>query len=197
MSIIDDEIVDSPNDTGEDTELEESVEDDSIEDTEPDDTSDDKDSDDVEKLKEQNKKLFERAKKAEGFVQDKDGNWVKKEPKKPASPKQEKKEAELSAKDAIVLMKAEVDNDEDIDEVVRYAKFENISIAKALESNVIKNILAERKEERKTAEATHTGGGKKGATEVSGEDLLANANKGDYPDDPTKLAEAAMEEKYK
>lgn len=30
-------------------------------------------------LEEQNKKLFARAKKAEGFVQDSNGNWVKKE----------------------------------------------------------------------------------------------------------------------
>ena len=31
------------------------------------------------KLEEQNAKLFERAKKAEGFTRDSDGNWVKKE----------------------------------------------------------------------------------------------------------------------
>jgi hypothetical protein len=30
-------------------------------------------------LEEQNRKLFERAKKAEGFVKDSEGNWVKKE----------------------------------------------------------------------------------------------------------------------
>jgi len=33
---------------------------------------------DVAKLQEINKKLFERAKRAEGFVKDQDGNWVKK-----------------------------------------------------------------------------------------------------------------------
>jgi hypothetical protein len=33
----------------------------------------------VEALKEQNKKLFARAKTAEGFIQDSNGNWVKKE----------------------------------------------------------------------------------------------------------------------
>jgi len=36
------------------------------------------DDEDVETLKENNRKLFARAKKAEGFVQDKEGNWVKK-----------------------------------------------------------------------------------------------------------------------
>ena len=34
---------------------------------------------DVEALKEQNKRLFARAKKAEGFTQDAQGNWVKRE----------------------------------------------------------------------------------------------------------------------
>lgn len=33
----------------------------------------------VQALEEQNKKLFARAKKAEGFIQDSNGNWVKKE----------------------------------------------------------------------------------------------------------------------
>ena len=36
---------------------------------------------DVEALKEQNKKLFERAKKAEGFSKQPDGSWVKTEKK--------------------------------------------------------------------------------------------------------------------
>lgn len=34
---------------------------------------------DVDALKEQNKRLFARAKKAEGFTQDAQGNWVKRE----------------------------------------------------------------------------------------------------------------------
>lgn len=38
----------------------------------------------VAALTDQNKKLFERAKKAEGFVQDSEGNWVKKQPAEPA-----------------------------------------------------------------------------------------------------------------
>lgn len=35
----------------------------------------------IKALEEQNKKLFARAKKAEGFVQNSDGEWVKPEPK--------------------------------------------------------------------------------------------------------------------
>jgi hypothetical protein len=41
-------------------------------------------------LEEQNKKLYARAKKAEGFVQDSDGNWVKKEPKPQATISEER-----------------------------------------------------------------------------------------------------------
>jgi len=36
-------------------------------------------------LEEQNKKLYARAKKAEGFIQDSEGNWVKKETKSQAT----------------------------------------------------------------------------------------------------------------
>lgn len=44
----------------------------------------DEEDDDIETLKSKNKKLFERAKKAEGFVKDKDGKWVKKTKTAPA-----------------------------------------------------------------------------------------------------------------
>lgn len=43
-------------------------------------------------LEEQNKKLYARAKKAEGFVQDSDGNWFKKEAPKPQANISEKPE---------------------------------------------------------------------------------------------------------
>lgn len=43
----------------------------------------------MQKLEEQNKKLYERAKKAEGFVKLPDGSWVKKETKTESAPKAE------------------------------------------------------------------------------------------------------------
>lgn len=46
-----------------------------------------------EQLKENNRKLFARAKKAEGWTQDKDGNWVKTEKKADPKPKSEEKPA--------------------------------------------------------------------------------------------------------
>lgn len=44
-------------------------------------------------LEEQNKKLYARAKKAEGFVQDSSGNWVKKEAPKPQATISEQRES--------------------------------------------------------------------------------------------------------
>ena len=198
MSTIDNETVDSPNDAVDETETD--VEETDVEETDTDTNEGTQDEpvegeDDVARLKEQNKKLFERAKKAEGFVKDRNGNWVKKTEEKPKSqpkaPATAPKE-EITAKDAIVLMKAGVDSEEDIDEVVRYAKFENISVVKALESKILKTILSNRKEERETAEATHTGGGKRGVTKASDDTLVQNADKGIYPDDPAELARARL-----
>ena len=199
MSEIDDETPDSSNGTDEpdDTPAVSPDETDRTPDETPvnqDDTPDE--SDDVKKLKEQNIKLFERAKKAEGFAKDDEGNWVKKESKKPGPKLEPEKDKDLSAKDAILLMKSGVDNDEDIDEVVRFAKFQNISINKALESKTMKTILAERKEERQTAEAANTKGGRRGAAKVSEETLLDNARKGQFPDDPAELAKARFANKF-
>src|SRR3990167_2625519 len=117
-------------------------------------------------------------------------------PTEPPKPEPEK-DKDLSTRDAIVLMKAGVDNDEDIDEVVRYAKFQNISINKALESKTMKTILAERQEERTTADVTNTKGGRRGQAQVSNETVLDNARKGQFPDDPAKLAEARWASKVK
>ena len=47
--------------------------------------------------------------------------------------------------------------DEDVDEVMDFAKYKGISIAEAKTNPVIKTLLHTRKEERKTAEATSTG----------------------------------------
>ena len=72
MSDEDNVSVDTQNDTADDTQ---------VSDTDTNDSTDDSanDSDDVEQLKKQNLRLFERAKKAEGFVKDDKGVWIKKQ----------------------------------------------------------------------------------------------------------------------
>lgn len=114
---------------------------------------------------------------------------------KPRQPKEDK--GDISAKDAILLMKANVDNEEDIDEVARFAKFQNITIGAALQSKTMKTILAERQEERKTAEATHTGPSKKGSSKLTDAQIIENAAQGKFPEDPADLVRARNAQKYK
>lgn len=205
MSENDNETIDSTNDdeaatddSAKDSTDDASTEstDDSSSDDSKDDSSDD-DSEELEKLKGQNVKLFERAKKAEGFIKDEDGGWVKK-PKPAPKAKPETKEAqkiEITPMDTIALMEAEVTNTDDINEVLDYARFKNISVAKALKSSLVKTTIADRVAERKTAEATATKGGKKGISTPDADTLVQQANEGNFPDDPADLAKARMDQK--
>lgn len=138
------------------------------------------------KLDENNKQLFARAKKAEGFTLI-DGKWIK-----TATPekKEEKPEATTETKgskdgitqtDLYALIKAEVP-EEDIDEVVEYATLKKIPVAEALKSQIVKTILADKAEQRKVAEGTDTGGGKRGNAKISDDQLVQNANKGIMPE---------------
>jgi hypothetical protein len=88
--------------------------------------------------------------------------------------------------------------DEDVDQVVEYAKFKGISIAEAKQTPVIKNILKENAETRQTALATQTGGGRHGTTKLDDSSLINAAKSGSLKeDDLDKLAEARMNEKKK
>lgn len=133
------------------------------------------------KVDENNKQLYARTKKAEGFELV-DGKWVK-----PASPTERKPEAtepskdKLNSLDVIAIMNSKVPED-DIEEVVEYATFKGISVAEALKSPIVKTLLAEKAEMRKTAEGANTNGGKRGNAKLSDELLLANARKGIYPE---------------
>lgn len=136
---------------------------------------------------ESNKQLFARTKKAEGFVL-KDGKWVKPDPKPDAKPnepntpnKPEDKDS-LTQMDVIALSKANIHED-DMQEVIEYAKFKKISIADALKSNVIISSLKKSVEERETAEATSSGKTRPANAAPSGEKLLEKAaSTGELPD---------------
>ena len=91
------------------------------------------------------------------------------------------KTGELSTRDAITLMKANVP-EEDIDEVVEYAKFKKLPLSDALKDSVVKSILADKAEMRRTAEASNTGSARRGSSKVSNESLLEKASKGEMPD---------------
>ena len=155
---------------------------------------DTKSDDDVATLKEQNKKLFARAKKAEGF-EFKDGKWVKpvveKKPETTEEPSQN-----LSAKDALLLAKADVDID-DVDEVVDFAKYRKISIAEALKNSTLKAILADKKEERQSAVASQVNN-RRQATPQTPEAIIEKARQGKLDEnDVDKLVQARMEARLK
>ena len=135
----------------------------------------------VETLSEKNKQLFARAKKAEGF-QLVDGKWVKKTTAPvPAPASAAAKPAALSQQDLYVLVKADVPP-EDVSEVTDYATLKGISVAAALKTNVVKTILADKAEERRSAEAANTGRARRASGAVTDESLLENARKGSLPD---------------
>lgn len=88
---------------------------------------------------------------------------------------------DLSQKDLIALMKSNI-NEDDIEEVVEYSKLKGISVTDALKSNLIKNLINEKEEQRRVANATNTGGSKKKQLEKDVNDLVSDSKKGILPD---------------
>lgn len=108
---------------------------------------------------------------------------------------QNSSKSDLSTKDLYTLLEAQVPRD-DIDDVVDYAKYKNISVDEALKSSVVKATLKEKSEQRQTAQATNTGKGRKGSSQTSGKELYKEFLKsGKIPEneaDIEKLAEARL-----
>ena len=87
----------------------------------------------------------------------------------------------LTSIDTIAIMRANVPED-DITDVVEYAQFKKISVSEALKSSTVKNILAEKEEQRTVAQATNTGAARRGTSKVSDEALAQKAYKGELPE---------------
>ncbi len=106
----------------------------------------------------------------------------------------------LSQKDLITLIKADITEDEDIEMVSDYAKMKNISLQEAIKRDALRSILAEQREERATANATSTGGGKKGSSQTTDSELLRRAKSGKVPESDEeirRLAEARFKSKIR
>lgn len=145
--------------------------------------------DDVETLKQRNQSLYEQLKKAKGFERDENGQWIKKETKpevKETKPKAPSKD--LDSKDLYALMQNQVPAD-DIDDVVKVAKLEGISVAEALKLDLTKTILAKKSEYRKSAEVANTAPARKGATKLSDEAILSGLSEGKIPEKGSEEAE--------
>lgn len=106
--------------------------------------------------------------------------------------KQDSNPSSISTRDLLALSKANLHED-DIPEVEEYAKFKKISLADALKSSVVKTLIGEKEEMRKTANAANTSNARRGQSKPTGSDLIAKAQKGDSVDDFDALAQARME----
>lgn len=107
--------------------------------------------------------------------------------KRPVEQKTESRQSgELGTKDLYALMEAKVAQ-EDVDEVVEYAKFKNISVSEALKSSVVKTLLSDKAEQRATAEAANVGSSKRSSGKVPDDVLLAKASKGELPDNDADM----------
>ena len=176
-----DETVDSTNDTTEEVVNTEEVEETDLSETE-----------DLGELQEKNKKLFERAKKAEAEAKLLKAERLKAEEEakaKVVKTEPSEKQGGLTPKDLYALMEAKVPQD-DIEVVSEYAAFKKTSVAEALKSSVIKSELADRAEQRQTAEATNTGTARRGSAKPTPEQVMANVSEGKLPEDPEALAKA-------
>jgi len=101
------------------------------------------------------------------------------------------KSNDLSAIDIIAVTKAGIDEDV-LPEVLDYAKFRKITVAEAIKDPIIKATIAQRNEEKKTAEATHTGNARRSSSKLSDDALLANARNGQLPDNDADLERLLM-----
>lgn len=133
---------------------------------------------DVEALKKENETL-----KIQKEHWRKKANEPKAEVKVETAPSQE-----LTFKDQLALSNAQIHED-DLDEVVEYAKFKKISVSEALKSNVIKASIEEKSQLRKSAEATNTKPVRRGAVAPTAADVLSKAMKGDLPEPGSPEAE--------
>jgi len=83
-------------------------------------------------------------------------------------------------------------HDDDVQEVIDYAKFKGISIAEAKKNPVIKETLRIRDEERRSAEASNMESSRRKSTsQASDSRLLEQLQKGDLPEEKTKDAAKA------
>tara|TARA_R110000850_G_scaffold63547_1_gene143546 strand:- start:2440 stop:2964 length:525 start_codon:yes stop_codon:yes gene_type:complete len=126
-----------------------------------------------------------RAKKAEAAII-----------KAKSKPKAEKVDAprtdsKMSIFDQKAIFNADIDTQEDLDEIMDYADRKGISVADALQSTVIKATLAENAQIRKSAQAVNTGTGRRAGGAVSDDRLMSDAKKGIMPSSEEDIAKLA------
>lgn len=157
------------------------------------------DEDKSTKLEEKRKEIlsveFERLSKADELAK----NYKTRAEKAEAEAKKQKQptgeetpknaqQGDLSSKDLFALMKSNVHED-DIEEVVEYAKFKKITVAEALKTPLMQSTLKDNDEKRKTADATNTNSVRSSKKTVSAQQILKDARDGKIPDSGSSEAE--------
>ncbi|MDD5178329.1 MAG: hypothetical protein PHT54_03570 [Candidatus Nanoarchaeia archaeon] len=151
---------------------------------------------DIEELKKKNQELYEQLKKAKGFERDKKtGKWIIKE-----KPKEEnvKGTSDITRTELYSLVKANVP-DEDVNEVVIYARSHNIDITSALKMPEVKAILKVKDEYRKSEQVANMGSSRRNSPRITPEELIRQSERNILPEekDIDSLAEARLEAKRK
>ena len=130
-----------------------------------------------------------RAEKAESLAKQ-----LKTQPVKPEAEAPKTSEP-LSLKDIRALQDV---HDDDVDQLTDYAKFKGVSVAEAKKLPEMQALLRTKTEERETAQATNTGGGRKATSKDTPEAILERSQSGELPesDDGIKaLSEARLQAK--
>jgi len=108
---------------------------------------------------------------------------------KAKKPEAQAESTELTQHDLYALMANKV-HEEDIDEVVAYARLKNIPVKDAIKSNVVKTILRESEEVRQTASVSNTKTSRKAPQERTADQILQKIQKGELPDNPEDMVKA-------
>jgi DNA repair ATPase RecN len=103
-----------------------------------------------------------------------------------------KSDSKLSNFDMLALAKANIETKEDLDEVTSWAEYKKVSVAEALQSSVLKTILAEKTELRNSAAAVNMGTSRRANSAGISDDRLYNdAQKGILPESSEDIARLA------
>ncbi len=160
----------------------EEVQDDVQEDTQDEDTQEEVENEEDDSIEEIKARLAQLEKENKTLKIQKLKSKVKK-------PEAKAESTELTQHDLYALMANKVHED-DIDEVVAYARLKNIPVKDALKSNVVKTILRESEEVRQTASVSNTKTSRKAPQERTADQILQKIQKGELPDNPEDMVKA-------
>lgn len=107
---------------------------------------------------------------------------AEKKPEREVSKVAPTKQSDLTVADIIAISNAKIEENDDIEKVTKWAKFNQISISEAIKSSEMKAYLSGKDELRKTAQATSTGTSRRGSASITDGQLISNAEKGIMPE---------------